>query len=179
MLQHAAPGPNPPGSPPVASEGEPYPISDRVQLEVSLLAEADAREASKPAQHETCSLTILVVDDEPDMRAYVKHCLGSLPAQVTEAADGEEALIKARQGGIHLVISDVVMPHLDGLGLYRALQAEAALRHIPMLLITGAMSAEEVKRHAGADGTLTVLEKPFNAHKLHLALERMLRPPPA
>lgn len=112
----------------------------------------------------------LIVDDDPDMRFYLRTCLQGLGIQrVLEAADGEEALALARSG-VDLVISDVVIPRLDGYALCRAIKGDAASRGVPVLLISGeeGASAGEV----GADGFLA---KPFNARQLREAVERLPR----
>ena len=75
---------------------------------------------------------------DADVRRHLKRCLLACDAvDVLEAADGRAALERARQGGLDLIVSDVVLPHLDGPGLCAALLADAALRAIPVLLVTG------------------------------------------
>lgn len=164
-----------------------YQASDAVQLEVSVLAATPDVVESAPVRPASpmkrqARFTILVVDDEPDMRAYVKGCLRLLNESigpVLEAADGEAALETARRTTPNLVISDVRMPKMDGVMLCRALQADAALRHIPVLLVSGETplnAAQEQARKAGAVG---FLGKPFNAHRLCVELEKLLYSPPA
>ena|SRR5215831_634003 len=113
--------------------------------------------------------TVLIVDDDPDMRLYLRSCLRGLAspfAQVIEAADGLEALRLVRSGGVSLVISDVALPGLDGRRLTRAIRDDAALSHVTVLLISG----ETVIGDSHADGFLT---KPFNTHQLLAALDRL------
>ena len=117
-------------------------------------------------------MTILIVDDDPDMRLYLRSCLVAFSAEidhVLEASDGLEALPLARSGVPDLVISDVLLPRLDGYGLCLAIKEDPGLRHLPVLLITG----EDVDRsvRSVADGFLA---KPFNAGQLQAALEGML-----
>lgn len=117
-------------------------------------------------------LGVLIVDDEPDMRLYLRSCLagrGSRIEGVFEAADGLEALPLARSGAVHLVIADVVLPRLDGRELCRAIRRDPALRHLRVLLIGG-----EDRRpgpEVGADGYLA---QPFNARQLRDALDEVL-----
>src|SRR5678815_2421991 len=102
---------------------------------------------------ETLPRTVLVVDDDPDMRLYLRSCLRSLGSpfeRVIEAADGLEALRLVRSGVVALVISDVGLPGLDGPRLIRAIREDAALRHVTVLLISGDAVAAD---HA-ADGFL-------------------------
>jgi DNA-binding response OmpR family regulator len=82
---------------------------------------------------------------------------------VIEAADGLEALRLVRSGAVALVISDVVLPGLDGRRLTRAIRDDAALQHVSVLLISG----EAVGAESAADGFLI---KPFNTHQLSAAL---------
>jgi len=157
-------------------------LSDQVRLELDILG----AEAGHPEGHaarepvDAPLLTILVVDDDADMRAYVKRCLRVLkrqPVRVVEAADGAEALAKTRAGGIDLIVSDLVMPRLDGLALCRALQADASVLSIPVLLITGEASVEAVWARAGEVRVGAVLGKPFNARTLCASVDLLLARP--
>jgi two-component system, chemotaxis family, chemotaxis protein CheY len=110
--------------------------------------------------------TVLLVDDDADMRLYLRSCLRSLTSpfeRVLEAADGLEALRVVRSGAVDLVISDVGLPGLDGRRLSRAIREDATLRHVSVLLISG----DVVIAESAADGVLT---KPFNTHQLSTAL---------
>ncbi len=122
--------------------------------------------------------TILVVDDDPDMRLYLRGCLRGLlegvadgegAGQVFEATDGEEALKVVRTKRVDLVISDVVLSVLDGRALRQAIRNDPALRHLPVLLISG---QQQAGFQAGPlDGWLP---KPFNARQLLAAVELLL-----
>lgn len=131
--------------------------------------------APRPAPPPLTVGTVLVVDDDADMRLYVRTCLGvAVTGVVLEAADGDEALRLARAEGPDLVISDVVMPGLDGEALCRALRADPATAGIPLLLVSG--EARLVAAGAPptcADGSLA---KPFNAARLRAAVARLLPP---
>jgi CheY-like chemotaxis protein len=132
-----------------------------------------AREASNRV--DTLPRTVLVVDDDADMRLYLRSCLRSLGSpfdRVIEAADGLEALRLVRSGGVSLVISDVGLPGLDGRRLIRAIRDDAALGHVAVLLISGEAGGAE---HA-ADGFLF---KPFNTHQLSAALDGLAPRRPA
>jgi CheY-like chemotaxis protein len=115
--------------------------------------------------------TVLIVDDDADMRLYLRSCLetlGSRIARVLEAADGLTALRLARSGAVDLVISDVVLPGLSGRTLCEAIRADARLSGIPVLLISGEDDA------ARTDAADAFLAKPFNAQQLLAALEGLL-----
>lgn len=162
-------------------------ISDQVQLEVDLLkSTAHDAKALNPAQRFSSrtgshALTILVVDDDPNIRMYVKRCLAALEYEVEhilEAEDGVEALAWAQQGQIDLIICDVVMPRMNGFALCQALRRQEASRHIPVLLITGEMSEREAQGLVG--DVQGVLSKPFNTRKLCDGVRQVLglAPPP-
>ncbi|MFQ5572593.1 MAG: ATP-binding protein, partial [Rhodothermales bacterium] len=108
--------------------------------------------------------TILVVDDNPEIRAYVAGCLKHT-YRVVEACDGLDALEKAAACRPDLITSDVMMPNLDGYGLCRAIKADKSLSHIPIILLTSRASLDEKIKglEAGCDDYLT---KPFSAREL-------------
>ncbi|MGH7712954.1 MAG: response regulator [Gemmatimonadaceae bacterium] len=109
----------------------------------------------------------MLVDDDPNMRLYLRSCLKGLAApfaHVIEAGDGLEALRLVRSGDVDLVICDVGLPGLDGLRLSRAIRKDDALRHVAVLLISG----EALNGDSSADGFLT---KPFNSQQLLAALD--------
>jgi CheY-like chemotaxis protein len=118
-------------------------------------------------------LQILVADDDADMRLYLAGCLrgfGWAALTVTEVGNGRDALLLARTLAFDLIISDLVMPGMDGFALCRALKADAATAAVPFLLISGEMRAPP-------DCANGFLEKPFNAAGLRAHVERLLAPP--
>jgi CheY-like chemotaxis protein len=118
------------------------------------------------------ALTILIVDDDPDMRLYLRGCLrglGEAAGVVIDAADGVEALRRVRADGVGLVISDVVLPRLDGLGLRQAIRDDSVHRHLPVLLISG---DPEAALHSGPGDAF--LAKPFNARELLAAVKFLI-----
>ena len=120
------------------------------------------------------TLTILVVDDDPDMRLYLRGCLQGLGAGlglILEAADGEEALHILGTSHVDLVISDIVLPRLDGRALREAIRSDSLRKDIPFLLVSGQESS-------ALDGpTDAWLSRPFNARQLLGAVERLLASP--
>ncbi len=120
---------------------------------------------------------ILLVDDNADMRDYVKRLLG--PHYVVETAvDGVEALRLARAHPPDLVLTDVMMPNLGGFGLLRELRADPKLKLVPIIVVSA--RAGEESRIEGLDrGADDYLVKPFSARELaarvhsHLALHRL------
>jgi DNA-binding response OmpR family regulator len=116
---------------------------------------------------------ILIADDNLDMREYIARLL-SPHFRVTEVADGLEALAVANRAQPDLVLSDVMMPRLDGFGLLREMRADAALRNVPFILLS-ARAGEEARvggLDAGADDYLT---KPFHARELLAKINGTLR----
>ncbi len=117
---------------------------------------------------------ILVVDDDPDMRAYLRLCLAAhygLSTVIDDAADGLDALDVARAHAPDLIITDLAMPRLDGHGLCRAVRADAQLRTTPILLISGAERGPVGPVEGEADAFLS---KPFNAQTLTRQLQPLL-----
>jgi PAS domain S-box-containing protein len=109
--------------------------------------------------------TVLLVDDNADMREYVRKLL-SVRFNVVTAADGSEALASIGTRLPDLVLSDVMMPKLDGFGLLKALRNNERTREIPVILLSA--RAGEDSRIEGIDaGADDYLVKPFSARELN------------
>ncbi len=93
---------------------------------------------------------------------------------ILEAVDGADALARVRRGDVDLLITDVVMPRMDGFALCRAVQQDARLDHVSILLVTGELSAREVKEHVGDLGTVEMIAKPFNADQMSAKVAQIL-----
>ena len=132
-------------------------------------AHRNSHDPDRAATDKSKAPAILVVDDDADMRIYVKRCLRKVSCEigpVFEANNGASALKLIREQEITLVISDVVMPVLDGISLTRTLRADESLSHVSVLLVTGVMSEHELLDITGETSGVSVLAKPFNADKL-------------
>jgi signal transduction histidine kinase len=107
---------------------------------------------------------VLLADDNADMRDYVRHLLGR-HFEVTAVTDGQAALTAAKSTRPDLLLTDVMMPGLDGFGLLRQIRADRALRDLPVILVSARAGdeAREEGLNAGADDYLT---KPFSAREL-------------
>lgn len=117
-----------------------------------------------PFGSRTRGARVLVVDDNEDMRRYMSRLLRG-QWEVDTAADGHEALAAIRERRPDVVLSDVMMPNLDGFGLLRAIRSDSELRDLPVVLVS-ARAGEEASVEglgAGADDYLT---KPFSAREL-------------
>jgi len=116
---------------------------------------------------------VLLVEDHAEVRALVRKHLATR-YRVAEAQDGEAALESARREPPDLVLSDVMMPRLDGFGLLRALREDPELDFVPVILLT-ARDAVEDRIEAfgiGADGYLA---KPFHAAELVAQVDAVIR----
>ncbi len=118
--------------------------------------------------------TLLVVEDEPSIADLLALALGAEGYRVVVVGDGRAALRRLAEGDCDLVLSDVMLPHLDGLGLARAMQADPALRTIPLVL----MSAVHQPRD-GVPPYAAFLPKPFALDVLLATVARLLGPEPA
>lgn len=116
--------------------------------------------------------TVLVVEDHPEVRAYVRRHLAP-EYRVLEASDGEAGLALARERLPDLVISDVMMPKLDGLSLCRALKSDPATDFIPVILLT-AKAAPEDKLEGLAELADDYLTKPFDPAELRVRIANLI-----
>ena len=109
--------------------------------------------------------TILVADDEEDLRELVAYRLTRSGYEVIAAVDGQEAWQLARERVPDLMVLDVMMPRLDGYELTRRVRAEEALRSVPVILLTARSQESDVSRgfEVGADD---YLKKPFSPDEL-------------
>ena len=108
---------------------------------------------------------VLVVDDNADLRAYIERLLDEQDYRVTTASDGEHALALARANQPDLVITDVMMPKLDGFGLLARIRDDARLRDLPVIMLS-ARAGEEAQIEGLAAGADDYLTKPFSAREL-------------
>jgi PAS domain S-box-containing protein len=108
---------------------------------------------------------VLVADDNADMREYLARLLRSAGYEVSTVTDGQAALEAVRAGAPDLVISDVMMPRLDGLGLVAALRADARTAAVPVLLLS-ARAGQEASIEGLRAGADDYLVKPFSAAEL-------------
>jgi signal transduction histidine kinase/DNA-binding response OmpR family regulator len=108
---------------------------------------------------------VLLADDNADMRSYVARLLEAQGYAVSQAADGARALELARAARPDLVLTDVMMPKLDGFGLLRAIRREPALADAPVVMLS-ARAGEEAKVEGLDAGADDYLVKPFAAREL-------------
>ena len=101
---------------------------------------------------------VLVVDDEPDIRFLLRTTLELAGYGVVEAAHGEEALEQVRHSPPQLVVTDQMMPRMNGAELIERLRADGSTKAIPIVMISGTRGIR-----AGADA---LLAKPFDPSEL-------------
>ncbi|MFQ2225805.1 response regulator [Aeromonas hydrophila] len=111
------------------------------------------------------SKTILVVDDSVGIRAAITMTLSSAGFEMIEAGDGEAALIELDQRRVHLIISDLNMPGMDGMTLLRRVKAQQTTRYLPFIMLT-TEDSEQIKREGFEAGARVWLTKPFEPLKL-------------
>ena len=123
-----------------------------------------SRAALLTAVHGEKRATIVLADDNADMRDYVGRLLAA-EYEVLAVADGEQALRASRERRPDLVLTDVMMPKLDGFGLLQALRADPATAAIPVVMLS-ARAGEEARVEGLQAGADDYLIKPFSAREL-------------
>lgn len=144
---------------------------ETLDIEISLTEQevAESSTNSSPVRS-----TILIVDDNTDFREFMKLSLeGSGPYQVLTASDGEEAWGLIPEELPDMVISDVMMPVMDGIALCRHIKNDIRTSHIPVILLTAksAIDNELSGLEAGADD---YIGKPFNMDALLLKIQHLV-----
>lgn len=138
---------------------------------------SDKRYEVKLSEAETASvntdMTLLVVEDNDELRRFIRQIFAS-KYQVYEAADGIEGLQKATELMPDIVISDVMMPGLDGFGLAQRMRQDPELCHIPLILLT-ALADTDNKLEGLRSGIDDYITKPFSASYLMARVENILQ----
>ena len=153
---------------------------ERVTRAASLVAAEGRGEVVEPALHDDWTdddrdrrSRVLVVEDNPEMRAHVTRLL-SMDYAVRTAPDGVVALEMIRAARPDLVLSDVMMPRLDGVGLLHALRDDPETSTLPVILIS-ARADQEATVDGLAAGADDYLAKPFSSHELRARVRAHLR----
>ena len=115
---------------------------------------------------------IVLADDNADMREYVRRLVGTR-WEVEAVGDGKQALAAIRRACPDLLITDVMMPELDGFGLVAALRSDAALRDVPVMMLS-ARAGEDARLEGLQAGADDYLVKPFSARELFARIEMQL-----
>jgi two-component system chemotaxis response regulator CheY len=118
---------------------------------------------------------IMIVDDSASMRRVVGIALKGAGYDVIEGIDGKDALSKLKGQKIHLIISDVNMPTMDGIAFLKAVKQMPAYKFTPVIMLT-TESAEEKKREGQSAGARAWVVKPFQPDQLVSAVQRLCLP---
>lgn len=130
-------------------------------------------EALEPVNSETAVGTVLVVDDNPDLRFYVSGILRDSGFAVLLARNGEEGFAVAKSRRPDLIVTDLMMPLISGLDLIRMLREDEELKGTPAILLTA--KADEDTRIEGVErGADAYLSKPFNDRELLAEVRNLL-----
>lgn len=116
---------------------------------------------------------IMTVDDSASVRQMVAFTLRDAGYEVLEAGDGRDALSKLKGTAVHMVVTDLNMPNLDGIGLMRALRSEGAYKFIPIIMLTTESQVEK-KQEGKAAGATGWIVKPFKPEQLLAVVRKVL-----
>ena len=155
-------------------EETPAPRATTGQLVVAEVETSMVGAAAPPASQAVSEDTtiVLLVEDNADMRAYLRDHL-THDFEVVEAEDGKGGLAKAYALVPDLVLSDVMMPEMDGLALCQALKQDARTSHVPVVLLTAKADVES--RISGFEtGADAYLPKPFSAEELQVRVRSLI-----
>lgn len=119
--------------------------------------------------------TVMIVDDSASLRQVVRMALSGAGYQVMEAGDGQEALDKLNGTKVHLVISDVNMPRMDGLTFVKTLKQRPEYRFLPVIMLT--TEAGQARKDEGrAAGAKAWMVKPFQPAQMLAAVSKLVGP---
>lgn len=117
--------------------------------------------------------SILVADDDPQMRSYLEMNLSD-KFNVYTAADGQDAIAKADRINPQVIVSDLIMPELDGCELCRKIRNDIRISHIPVIVMSG-MTGKEAKLNAMEAGANVFMDKPVDIELLITQIEGLIR----
>ncbi len=117
--------------------------------------------------------TILIADDARSMRGLVAMTLQTAGYDVVEACDGMDAVNKIRGQKVHLVISDLNMPNMNGIELIKTLKADAQYRFLPIVMLT-TESEESKKKEGQSAGAKAWIVKPFKPEVILKVVQKII-----
>lgn len=119
--------------------------------------------------------SILIVDDSASVRQVVGISLRNAGYDVIEGVDGKDALTKLTGQKVHLIISDVNMPNMDGISLVKAVKQLPAYKFTPIVMLT-TESQDEKKRQGQEAGAKAWVVKPFKPEQLLGVVQKLVLP---
>lgn len=119
--------------------------------------------------------TIMIIDDSTSLRLVVSIALSEAGYEVLEAVDGKDALAKLKGQKIHLMISDVNMPNMDGITFLRTVRQLPDYKFTPIIMLT-TEAGEDKKREGQAAGARAWVVKPFKPEILINAVAKLILP---
>ena len=119
--------------------------------------------------------TLLIVDDSTSLRQVVGIALKGAGYEVIEGCDGKDALTKLDGRKIHLIISDVNMPNMDGISFVKALKQIPAYKFTPVIMLT-TEAGDDKKREGQAAGAKAWVVKPFQPPQMLTAVAKLILP---
>ncbi len=123
----------------------------------------------------TTDLRFLIVDDFSTMRRIVRGLLKEMGCNnADEAEDGAVALQMLKNGQFDFVVSDINMPNMNGFDLLKAIKSDAALKHLPVLMVTAEARKEDIVL-AAQSGAAGYIVKPFTKATLEEKLQKILQ----
>lgn len=164
---------------PIKQEGE---VEQAVNnLETDKLEALSAEEVPNQARHQKDLIEphdvekpeVLVIDDNADIRAYLREALADY-YKISEAADGESGVRLARRIVPDLIISDVMMPIMDGLKLCNEVKTDKAISHIPVILLS-ARNLDEQRAEGYEHGADAYITKPFSLRLLLARIDNLIQ----
>jgi PAS domain S-box-containing protein len=141
--------------------------------DVDILSDVEASPNPAAVQGQGQGRRVLLADDNADLRTYIARLLGERGYEVESVVDGEAALEAVRTKRPDLLITDVMMPNLDGFALLRALRQDSQLRDLPVIVLS-ARAGEEAKVEGLDAGADDYLIKPFSARELFARISAVI-----
>ena len=141
-------------------------------IPANVIAQQRAAAVTDDANFDDSRPLVLIIDDNSGMRTYLRSILET-KYNVVEAQDGESGLAEARRQVPQIVVSDVMMPVMDGLEFCRRLKDDTATSHIPVVLLT-ARSLNEQRSEGYESGADSYITKPFSAETLLARIDNLL-----
>lgn len=121
------------------------------------------------------SKTILIVDDSASLRQVVAIALKGAGYDVIEASDGRDGLSKLDGRKVHLIISDVNMPNMDGITLVKEIKQKPDYKFTPIIMLT-TESQDDMKSKGQAAGARAWVVKPFQPAQMLAAVSKLIAP---